>query len=79
MADRNRRTRSVIFRLTQEEYSRVKSASLAGSARSLSEFARTNVLRATGDPSLARIESKLNELAQIAQQIVSAVRRFEGS
>jgi len=41
--------------------------------------ARSQVLSGAGQPSLAQIESKLNELAQTAQQIVSAVRRFENS
>ncbi len=39
----------------------------------------SQVLSGAGQPSLAQIESKLNELAQTAQQIASAVRRFEGS
>ena len=43
----------------------------------MSDFVRTQVLGGTDQPSLAKIESKLNELAQTAQQIASAVRRFE--
>jgi hypothetical protein len=69
MADSKRRTRSVIFRLTQEEYNCVKSSSSAGGARSLSEFARTHVLRAAGEPSLGQVERKLDALHQAVEQL----------
>jgi len=73
------RTRAVMFRLTDVEFDNLEKARARGGARSLSDFVRTQVLSATDQPSLAKIESKLNELTQTAQQIVSAVRRFEGS
>ena len=73
------RTRAVMFRLTDVEFESLEQARSRGGARSLSDFVRTQVLSGTDQPSLAKIESKLNELAQTAQQIVSAVRRFEGS
>ena len=73
------RTRSVVFRLTDVEFENLENARARGGARSLSDFVRSQVLIGAGQPSLAQIESKLNELAQTAQQIVSAVRRFEGS
>lgn len=73
------RTRAVMFRLTDMEFDSLEKARAKGGARSLSDFVRTQVLSGTDQPSLAKIESKLNELAQTAQQIVSAVRRFEGS
>jgi transposase-like protein len=73
------RTRAVMFRLTDLEFDSLEKARAKGGARSLSDFVRTQVLSGTDQPSLAKIESKLNELAQTAQQIVSAVRRFEGS
>jgi transposase len=73
------RTRAVMFRLTDVEFDSLEKARAKGGARSLSDFVRTQVLSGTDQPSLAKIESKLNELAQTAQQIVSAVRRFEGS
>lgn len=73
------RTRAVMFRLTDVEFDSLEKARAQGGARSLSDFVRTQVLSGTDQPSLAKIESKLNELAQTAQQIVSAVRRFEGS
>ena len=73
------RTRAVMFRLTDVEFENLEQARARGGARSLSDFVRTQVLSGAGQPSLAQIENKLNELAQTAQQIVSAVRRFEGS
>jgi transposase-like protein len=73
------RTRAVMFRLTDVEFDNLEKARAKGGARSLSDFVRSQVLSGAGQPSLAQIESKLNELAQTAQQIVSAVRRFEGS
>gem|GEM_PF-359844 len=73
------RTRAVMFRLTDVEFENLEQARARGGARSLSDFVRTQVLSGAGQPSLAQIENKLNELAQTAQQIVSAVRRFESS
>lgn len=73
------RTRAVMFRLTDVEFESLENARAKGGARSLSDFVRSQVLSGANQPSLAKIESKLNELAQTAQQIVSAVRRFEGS
>jgi hypothetical protein len=69
MADIKPRTRAVIFRLTQDEYNRVKSASHAGGARSLSDFARANVLRAAGEPTLGQMERKLDELHRTVRQL----------
>jgi hypothetical protein len=68
-----------MFRLTDVEFENLEQARAKGGARSLSDFIRSQVLNGAGQPSLAQIESKLNELALTAQQIVSAVRRFEGS
>ncbi|HEV2199826.1 MAG TPA: hypothetical protein VGR73_08385 [Bryobacteraceae bacterium] len=59
----------MIFRLTQDEYNRVKSASHAGGARSLSDFARANVLRAAGEPTLGQMERKLDELHRTVRQL----------
>jgi transposase-like protein len=73
------RTRAVVFRLTDAEFEDLEKARARDGARSLSDFVRTQVFSGASRPSLAQIESKLNELAQTTQQIVSAVRRFEGS
>lgn len=73
------RTRAVVFRLTDAEFAHLEKACASGGARSLSDFVRSQVLNGAGQPSLAQIENKLNELVQTAQQIISAVRKFEGS
>jgi hypothetical protein len=75
MPDSKPRTRAVIFRLTQEEYNRVKSATSAGGARSLSDFARANVLRAAGEPTLGQMERKLDELNRAVRQIADRLIR----
>jgi hypothetical protein len=77
MAVNKPRNRTVIFRLTQDEYKQLETISSAGGARSLSEFARSRVLygnalygnavRGNGEPSLAEIEKKLDELAGAVQ------------
>ena len=63
------RTRSVIFRLTQDEYHHLEAACSMGGARSLSDFARSRVLRATGEPSLAEVEKKVDEIKVAVQQL----------
>ncbi len=63
MAVTKPRNRLVIFRLTQEEYQQLETVSSAGGARSLSEFARSRVLHDAGEPSLAEVKKKLDELA----------------
>jgi len=73
------RTRAVVFRLTDVEFENLENARSKGGSRSLSDFVRSQVLNGAGQPSLAQIENKLNELVQTAQQIASAVRRFESS
>ena len=72
MAVNKPRNRTVIFRLTQDEYKQLETISTAGGARSLSEFARSRVLQGNavsgnGEPSLAEIEKKLDELAGAVQ------------
>ena len=64
------RTRSVVFRLTQEEYQRLKATCSASGARSISDFARSKVLSSTGQPSLAGLEKKLDEINTSVQQLM---------
>jgi hypothetical protein len=73
MAVSKPRNRLVIFRLTQEEYQQLESVSTAGGARSLSEFARSKVLRGTGEPSLAELERKLDELAGVVEGLAKSL------
>ena len=57
MAVNKPRTRTLIFRLTEDEYHSLRAAS-AG-ARSLSEFARAKLMSSLGAPA---IDEQLNEL-----------------
>jgi hypothetical protein len=59
MPVRNRRSRVVLFRLTQDEYESLLEASSVEGARSFSEFARTKLLRSFEAPSL---DAQLTEL-----------------
>ncbi|HWZ31974.1 MAG TPA: hypothetical protein VNX18_11595 [Bryobacteraceae bacterium] len=68
MAVTKPRNRVVIFRLTQDEYRQLETISSAGGARSLSDFARSKILGGGGgDPSLAEIAKKLDELQGVVQ------------
>jgi transposase-like protein len=69
------RTRSVVFRLTEEEYESLRAAYSASGARSISNFARSKVLSSTGEPSLAQIDKKLDEIRTSVQQLIG---RSEG-
>jgi hypothetical protein len=54
----------VLFRLTQDEYNYLQAACSAGSARSLSDFARSRVLgpAAAEEMTLTQVEEKLSAL-----------------
>ena len=67
------RKRAVIFRITQDEYDHLKSACSARGARSLSDFARSRVLRALGEPSLADVGQRINELELAVQQLAEVL------
>src|SRR5207248_759248 len=77
-----RRDRSVVFRVTQQEYNCIKSDCEASGGRSLSEYTRSELLSSTrgasSDPvSLQRfleIDRKLTEICQLTQQILEYLR-----
>ncbi len=69
------RTRAVVFRLTPEEFDSLKHATFQGGARSISDFARTRVLSGAGQPSLAQLEQKLDQLTLVVQQLAEMVTR----
>lgn len=64
-----RRTRTVIFRLTEDEYEELKAALASRGARNVSDFARTELLK-----SVARDR---HEVTQKLAQIESGVQRLE--
>lgn len=63
------RTRAVVFHLTEEEYIRLKATSSGVGARSLSDFARSQILLGTPEPSLEHVDEKLDELRSAVQQL----------
>src|SRR5262249_14832878 len=67
------RSRIVVFRITEEQHAQLKTACARDGARTLSEFARSSVLRASGAPSLARIEETVNEVKTAVEQLTEMV------
>jgi hypothetical protein len=68
MAINNRRNRVVLFRLTQDEYESLRTASSVEGARSFSDFARTKLLRGFETPSLdAQLTELKTSVAHIAE------------
>jgi hypothetical protein len=68
MAVNKPRNRSLIFRLTQDEYQTLQAASAEKGARSLSEFARGKLLSSLGAPALdEQITELKTTVARIAQ------------
>jgi hypothetical protein len=72
-----RRTRTVIFRLTEDEYDQLKTALVTHGARNVSDFARTELLKSVAGErqemtqKLAQIESSVNRLEQLMTGIVT--------
>jgi hypothetical protein len=70
MAVTKPRIRSLIFRLTQDEYETLRLASNDEGARSLSEFARVKLLGALGAPALhAEISDLRSTMARLAERL----------
>ena len=82
VARSKRRTRTVIFRVTQQEHDFLRTECEAADARSLSEYARSELLRrrrtspadALSERGLSHIEQKLGELCQSTNEILNFVR-----
>jgi hypothetical protein len=78
------RNRSVVFRLTEEEYAALRDACQRSGGRSLSEFARNSLLgsiaiRPRGpkkDPTITRLEAKLTETNSALQSLIILVTRI---
>jgi hypothetical protein len=77
----NRRNRTVIFRVTEQEYNCLKSACAAAGGRSLSDYTRSELLcrpRDDSSDSLIRqrfleMDQKLTEIQALAQQMFDAL------
>ena len=78
----NRRTRSVLFRVSEEEYKSLRSACAAAGGRSLSEFTRTELLlRLQGELSeklfyerFSEIAEKLSEVQRMVNSVFESIR-----
>ena len=77
MAAGKPKCKSIIFRITQDEYDRLASKILASGERSFSDFARSKVLQAIGEPSLADVGQKLRELEAAVHQLTQLVNRTQ--
>jgi hypothetical protein len=64
------RNKILIFRLTQDEYQTLQSAS--SGARSLSDFARTKLMSSLGEPAmdqhLMELKSTVDRIAQLLEK-----------
>lgn len=67
------RNRSIMFRLKQEEFNRLKVACTAAGTRTLSEFVRTRVLRAVNEPEFADFEKRLDQVNRTLTQLIQLV------
>jgi transcriptional antiterminator Rof (Rho-off) len=65
-----RRDRTVIFRLTQDEYDNLETACLRRGARTLSDYARSELLQA--------VERDQSEVMQELSDLRSRLERMEG-
>ena len=79
----NRRDRLVIFRLSQDEYDKLKAASERNGARNLSDFTRTEVLnalnsRAPGNHVEQTLGSIEQDMADLKAAMLSLQTALEG-
>lgn len=71
------RNKTVMFRIAQDDYARLLPVVCTSGARSFSDFARSQVLRALGEPSLADVGQRLSELESTVQQLTEALQRSQ--
>ena len=64
-----------MFRIAQEDYARLLTIVSTSGARSFSDFARSQVLRVLGEPSLADVGQRLSELELTIQQLTETLQR----
>jgi hypothetical protein len=63
------RNRVVVFRLTQDEYQDLKTASSVRGARNVSDFARSVLLTSIGRDRLSQVDQKLSSLESTLQHM----------
>jgi hypothetical protein len=74
MAVVNRRNRTVVFRVTQEEYAALRAVSSNSGARNISDFVRTTLLASIGTAGTIGSES-LTEMSRTLAGLKDAVGR----
>ena len=77
MAQAKSKTKAIVFRITEEDYARLELRTRASGARTLSEFARSKVLRAVNEPSLAEVGRRMEELEAAVQQLTEVFSRSQ--
>jgi len=76
---RNRRDRLVIFRLSQDEYEKLKAASERNGARNLSDFTRGEILNALNSRAAGNVEQTLQQnMADLKATMLSLQTALEG-
>lgn len=78
----NRRNRSVIFRVTEQEYDLLKSACAAAGGRNLSDYTRSELLSGSNNGSVdsviwrrfLEIDQKLAEVYRLASEIFERIQ-----
>ena len=71
------RNKIVLFRLTEDEYKSLRSASLANGARSLSDYARTELMsRIGGERQSRKLEDRLQIVDQMLVDLQAAVQKI---
>ena len=76
MSVRNPRNRLVNFRLSDEEYERVRQSCATSGSRSISEFARTAVLQVVESQAADLQPVRVDELAEKVADLESRVQQF---
>jgi len=64
-----RRDKVLLFRLTQDEYDRLIAACSERGGRSLSDFARTQLLQGIEDPAADQVNAQLSRLESAVKQV----------
>jgi hypothetical protein len=67
------RSKSIIFRITPEEYEYLKSETAAHGARSLSDLARSRVLGDKAGAALTQLGHKLAEMESTLRHLAAAI------
>jgi hypothetical protein len=69
------RNKTVMFRIAEEDYARLLPLVGSSGARSFSDFARMQVLRVLGEPSLADVGERLDELELTVKELTDVLQR----